>query len=539
MDDEVCLQLAARVMHAVARHIYLWGADGVLFSMPPYLLLATILLVIFALLFRQRRRTRIRLPPGPRKLPVLGNLLDMPSSFEWETYMEWSRAFNSDIIHLDIAGSSIIVLSSPQATTDLLEKRSTLYSDRPRLPMVNELMGWNFNFSFMKYGDRWRKLRRLFHQDFNADGMVKYFPKHRTACHELLRRLLRDPDRFLEHMRHMAGDVIMSTVYGIQVRPENDPYIQTAEDALRTLVYASIPGRFLVDLIPALMHVPEWFPGAGFKRTARKWRELSKDLVLRPFEETKRQLASDSAVTSFASSLLTSLPDSEHELVKQAAGTTYSAGADTTVSILGSFVLAMLANPEAQQKAQLEIDSVCCGILPDFELFANAEKTMPFVCAVMREVLRWRPALPLVPHFLQTEDEYRGLRIPAQSIILANIWGILHDETTYPNPHSFLPERWLLPSGALNPAMQGWELAFGFGRRVCVGRHFALASVWMTIVSLLATFEIHKAVDENGVLVEPTHEYVSGLVMQPVPFRCSIKPRSPEAESAIRETERV
>ncbi|KAF7288971.1 Cytochrome P450 [Mycena indigotica] len=515
-----------------------------------YLSLVLILLFAVSTLFlfprsRRARQSRLRLPPGPSGLPLLGNLLSMPSGFEWETYARWSQECKSDIVHIDVVGSSVIVLSSVKAVNDLLEKRSSLYSDRPRFPMVNELMGWNFNFAFMKYGERWRKLRKLFHQHFNAEGVIRYHPQQRAACHELLRRLLDDPERFLGHLRHMSGEIIMSTVYGINVRPQDDPYIQTAEAALQTLVHASIPGRFLVDLLPSLMHVPPWFPGAGFKKIAREWRRLSSDLVNLPFEETKRQLAAGDDPPSFASSLLSATPPVEEEAIKQAAGTSYSAGADTTVSVLGTFILAMLANPQAQHKAQQELDRVCDGRLPEFEMFHEAESTMPYVCAVIREVLRWQPALPLVPHFIETEDEYRGFRIPAQSIVLVNIWqvpeqcrAILHDESVYPHAESFLPERWLLPTAALNPAMKGWELAFGLGRRACVGRHLAMSSIWMSITSILATLDIQKAVDKHDVVIEPTNEYISGLVMQPVPFKCSIVPRSSGAVSLIRETAR-
>ncbi|KAJ6516742.1 hypothetical protein C8R47DRAFT_1088182 [Mycena vitilis] len=52
---------------------------------------------------------KLPLPPGPRKLPLVGNLFDLPPAFEWKTYLEWSRKYNSVIIHLDLAGTSLIV----------------------------------------------------------------------------------------------------------------------------------------------------------------------------------------------------------------------------------------------------------------------------------------------------------------------------------------------------------------------------------------------------------------------------------------------
>ncbi|KAJ6580662.1 cytochrome P450 [Mycena capillaripes] len=216
------------------------------------------------------------------------------------------------------------------------------------------------------------------------------------------------------------------------------------------------------------------------------------------------------------------------------AASIYSAGADTTVSALGTFILAILANPEAQRKAQVEIDSVIgAGQLPDF---VN-EEALPYVTAIVKEVLRWKNVTPIaIPHYLAVEDEYRGYRIPAGSVVVGNAWAILNDEEAYPDPQTFNPERFLL-DGKLNPAIRDPETAsFGFGRRSCSGRHIASASLWITITSILSIFNINELVDEEGNIVEPSHAYFPGLVSTPLPFECAITPRSPQAVEIVKST---
>ncbi|KAJ7090364.1 cytochrome P450 [Mycena belliarum] len=504
---------------------YLYGLGG-----------GTLLFALYSYWSKPSRT--LPLPPGPRKLPIVGNLFDMPPTFEWLTYMEWAKKYNSDVLHLNVAGTSIIILSSAEAANELLEKRAGLYSDRARLPMVNELMGWDFALAFMKYGDHWRAHRKLFHEVFNSVAAQSFRTKERAVCHELLYDMLQSGsgEDVLGHLRHMAAKIVMSVAYGIDVLPANDPYVELAEHAVDGLVTAVVPGRFLVDSIPLLKYVPAWFPGAGFQRRASEWRKLSRGMLEKPFAEARRKIASGTASHSFTMDGLRMAEGAENkvyqeQIVQATAGTMYTAGTGTTVSALGTFILALLSNPEAQKKAQAEIDSVIGpDRLPDF----SDEPNLPYVVALMKESLRWRNVTPIaIPHFLPVDDEYRGYHLPGGSIVIPNAWAILHDEVMYPEPYSFKPERYLL-KGKLNPAVTDPDMVFGFGRRICPGRHMARERVFITLVSILATFNITKAVGDDGEVIEPSYDYFAGLVVMPLPFKCSIKPRSEKAVELIK-----
>jgi hypothetical protein len=88
----------------------------------------------------------------------------------------------------------------------------------------------------------------------------------------------------------MAGETIMSIAYGLDVLPRDDPYIKTAEQGVRPLMVAAIPGAFLVDLLPFLKYIPEWFPGAGFQRKAKAWKKLARDMIEVPFAAAKHNI---------------------------------------------------------------------------------------------------------------------------------------------------------------------------------------------------------------------------------------------------------
>ncbi|KAJ7167243.1 cytochrome P450 [Mycena crocata] len=485
--------------------------------------LALLTVALVALSYYLRPHTRISklpLPPGPRGLAVVGNIFDVPKTHPWKVYKEWSKVYNSDIIHLNLAGTPLIILCSLEATATLFEKRSLTYSDRPPLPMVMDLMGWDFNLCASQ-NTSWYPVISQFQRSWDM-----------TVCVSASNKLFYGPCSETS----MAGEFIMSAAYGIDVLPSNDPYIKLAHDAIHTFSVANVPGKYLVNTFPVLKYVPKWFPGAGFKRQAE------------PFAETKHQMESGATRASFSADKLHDLKQSPdiyyNEMHVQAtAATMFIGGADTAVSALESFILGMLSSPGAQRRAQAEIDTVTGGkFFPSFDdresLIRCAPCTvssLPYISAIVKEVLRWEPVGPMaLPRRLNIEDEYGGYRIPAGSIVFGNTWAIFRDEvfTVYPDPGAFNPERYLL-HGKLNPAIKDPEAAFGFGQRFCPGKHIAVSSLWILVASILATFNIEKTMDVEGHVIEPTYEYLSGLISAPLPFKCNIVPRSKEAAALI------
>ena len=83
--------------------------------------------------------------------------------------------------------------------------------------------------------------------------------------------------------------------YGITVRPKNDPYIKIAEEAIEAITELLIPGAFLVDIIPILKYVPEWFPGAKFQSKAAVMRKHAAIMRNATFAATEELMVCDSS----------------------------------------------------------------------------------------------------------------------------------------------------------------------------------------------------------------------------------------------------
>ncbi|KAF8874417.1 cytochrome P450 [Infundibulicybe gibba] len=502
----------------------------------------------FLLIRNWRKRSQSRsnpsglpYPPGPKPLPIVGNLFDLAREKESEAYLKLAHQYGN-LVFLSVMGKNVLFVNSFQTANELFEKRSANYSDRSESPMINDLMGWDWSFGHMRYGERWRIHRRMFHRQFQQSIAHIHWPTQLKEAHSLIRRLLHAPDELIDHFRHNAASVIMNVTYGINVAPHDDRYITIAEKALDGMAKAANPGAFLVDVLPFLKHVPAWMPGAGFQLKAREWRKAVTEMRDLPFEAVRNALKTGTASPCFVANLVNDLELKEHvspqdmDTIKGCAGLAYAAGAESTVSSLASFVLAVIVHPEVQVRAQEELDRVIGrGRLPDF----NDRGSLPYINAVVKEVLRWNPVAPLgLPHMVTTDDEYNGYFIPAGTIVIGNSWAILHDPSTYPEPSRFNPDRWMEKGKTghdISPT-DPLSSAFGYGRRMCPGRFMAEAQLWISIACMFTTFNIGPGLDESGKLVETIPEFASGMICHPVPYKYSITPRGEYVKPLIEQT---
>ncbi|EKM77775.1 hypothetical protein AGABI1DRAFT_121852 [Agaricus bisporus var. burnettii JB137-S8] len=457
---------------------------------------------------------RLPLPPGPKRYPLIGSILDVPPSRPWLVYDEWFKTYG-DLVYFKLLGKSFLLVGSLERAVDIFEKRSTNYSDRPHMVMLMDFIGWDYNFALIPYGPWWRRHRRAFHEYFGSKKLPQYLPVQVRHVRGFLRRLLASPEDFLSHTRHLFAALITEVAYGIEIQDHNDPYVQQIEEVIKGVGEASVPGRYLVEVFPIMKYIPSWFPGAGWKRKAAYYRRINDRVSREPYEIVKENLKKGTAAPSVAAALIEALPEgntkerAEAETVAMnVSGTAFLGAADTTVATIQSFILAMCLHPEVQKKAHEELDGVLQGKrLPELE----DQKYMPYITAIAKEATRWHPVLPTgVPHMSTEDDEYHGYFIPKGTIVIGSIWSILHDPEAYEDPLRFMPERFM-KHGKLDPNVRDPSVAaFGFGRRICPGMNMSDISLFLTVASILAVYDIQTELDEGGKPVQMSGEYTVG-----------------------------
>ncbi|KAF9227185.1 cytochrome P450 [Gyrodon lividus] len=480
--------------------------------------LVVLLVVARYIAKRSSGASRFPLPPGPKGLPLLGTALSIDAAQPWVTYVEWGTSFG-DLIYTRILNMDVLIINSAKVARDLLELRSTKYSDRPQLATVGHRYGIETGTIFMPYGDTWRLHRRIYHQALNPEASLNYRPMQLRKARQMLVNLVGDSKCFPAHLYTYSTSVIMSIVYGHNPAPTNDPLVEFAEKGMEAIVKAARPETAaLLKMFPFLLKLPTWMPGS-FKAEAAQAKQYADDFRRIPFRMVKEKMASGTDTPSMVSNAIRNneskgnLPEVTDAIINTSP-VAYGAASDTTAFSLQVFVLTMVLFPEAQRKAQKEIDAVVGrNRLPNFD----DRPSLPYVEALMRESSRWHPVAPLaVPHATTTEDVYEGMYIPKGL-------AIAHNEETYPEPFQFLPERFLKEDGTLTE--DNVPYAFGFGRRICPGKYVADASLWIAIVSMLALFDFLKEKDEQGNDIDFQPKFTSEVTSRPEPFPCRIIPR--------------
>ncbi|KAH7923682.1 cytochrome P450 [Leucogyrophana mollusca] len=490
-------------------------------------------LVTFAWL-NAKKKDSLPLPPGPPPLPIVGNLLSLDREKPWLTCTEWGKQYG-ELMTVHIFGKVYIVINSTRVAKALVDGRSAMYSDRPPFGDTSKFYGMDFNTAHLRYNDRWRAHRKVYRQALRPEMITAYHPLQLRKARQLVGSLLDSPDKYPGHLSILAASLIMEIAYGYDPAPHNDRFVAGIERLLELTVANLTPAMTVIlGAFPWLQSIPPWLPGAGFKKTALQCQELSVEVSSAPFEYVKERIKAGTAPKSVVSDLLVQMDEKDRlaqELIlKECATSAYIAGVESTHSVLLVFMMMMIMHPEVQSRAQAEIEAVVgTDRLPEF----SDRPFLPFVDAILRETQRWAAMVPLcVPHATTNDDIYEGYLIPKGAGIILNLWGMTRDSKLYPDPSEFRPERFITEDGTLSEPFT--NLSFGFGRRICPGRFVADASIWIAMVTMLATLTIGKAVGKAGYEIEVVPEFGTGIILQPKPFVCRIERRSPATETLIK-----
>ncbi|QRV90269.1 cytochrome P450 family protein [Ceratobasidium sp. AG-Ba] len=293
-----------------------------------------------------------------------------------------------------------------------------------------------------------------------------------------------------------------------------------------------------VELLPFLKYTPKYF--APWKTYCEKARELQRRLFFGLVHETKEQVAQGRGNGCFIEQVLARQNElnMSDEQLGYLGGALIEGGGGTSASWIKSLILAMVTCPDAQRKAQEELDMVVGkDRMPVYEDLPN----LPYIQAVIKEVHRWRPTAPLaVPHATIEEVNYAGSRIPPGTTIFINTWGMCRDPDVYERPENFWPDRWVQQEFGAKISVNHLEMNppwFGSGRRGCPGVYLANNTIALNTTHLLWAFDF--APEDNPKTGRPIEidlfAFAEGPELCPDAFPCTITPRSAQHAEIIKQ----
>ncbi|KAL0568084.1 hypothetical protein V5O48_013909 [Marasmius crinis-equi] len=415
-----------------------------------------------------------KLPPGPRGLPVIGNLLQL-SANAWIPFTEWKYKFGP-LVYLTVGRQGILVINSLKVATELLDRKADIYSSRPRLIgkhvsvasedtdahistvngsiVASEYLTGGLFIPMMQSHEIWKRMRRAGNKILNKTMASSFYPAQQQEAVRLVWNMLQDtrPQLWDSELQRAASSVMVSMVYGLPIlESSDDPTIGRINDLVSRVARASIPGKHLVEFFPWMRYFPAFI--CKWKRDSQMWYRRDTEFFKGLFAGVKDRMEMSDDRGSFTSYVIR---DQEHyELsdteISWLSAAIYAGGAETSATTMSWFMLAMVAYPEVQKRCQEELDAVVGrSRIPRL----SDQDDLPYIRATAREVLRWRPVGPLsVPHQLTKDDWHEGSYIPKNTIVLPNIWAMNHDKDTFgPDADIFNPERHLGPDGKLAPS---------------------------------------------------------------------------------------
>ncbi|KAH0464651.1 hypothetical protein IEQ34_007437 [Dendrobium chrysotoxum] len=453
--------------------------------LPPILFTLLILLIKRFTLHITSNTTNF--PPGPRKLPIIGNLHQLIGEHPHRRLQNLAKTYGP-LLNLKLGEINLIVITSREFVHDIFKTHDLKFASRPKL-MAGKIILYNStNIGLAPYGKTWSKLRKICAVELLSLNRVTSFKFIREEegnnLVEKIRMARRSPVNLSVMLLSLSNVTIARAAFG-KGSPQQKRFLLAMK---KTFEYLS--GFKVVDLFPSWSFLGEI---SGLRHRMERV-HMEMDGVLNEIieEHEGKKLDVDDTNEDLVDVLLRIKRSGEMDLsltienVKAVILDLFLAGSDTSSTTLVWAMTELIRHPKVMQKAQLEVRKSLNGKIRIEE--GDIHK-LPYLNQVIKETLRLHPPAPLlVPRLCCETVELAGYTIPVESRVVINVWTMMRDPKYWEDPEIFRPERF--EEKAINFGVANFEyIPFGGGRRICPGMSFALASMELWLAQLLFYFD--------------------------------------------------
>ncbi|KAM3850527.1 cytochrome P450 2K1-like [Diretmus argenteus] len=483
--------------------------------------MVVILLVFYLFSSGFRSQEEGKEPPGPRPLPLLGNLLQLDLQRPYNTLCELSKRYGP-VFTVYFGPSKVVVLAGYQAVKQALVNHAEEFGDRHITPVSYDLnQGHGILFA---NGDSWREMRRFALSNLRDFGMGKKTAEDKILeeCHHLIKELEKHEGNAFDTtcpMNYAASNIISSIMYGSRF-DYADPRFQCMVH--RTNENIRLVGSAAIQLYNIFPRLATWIQNRTLvlKNAEMNYRDIS-DLVKRLKETLNPQMfrgVVDSFLTRKQKDEDSGVMDShyhEKNLIFT-IGNLFAAGTETTGTTLRWGLLLMAKYPQEQDQVQEELSRV----IGSRQVRVEDRKNLPYTDAVIHETQRLANIVPMaIPHKTSQDVTFQDYFIRKGTTVFPLLTSVLHDDSVWESPHMFNPGHFLNEHGAF--VKKDAFMPFSAGRRACLGESLARMELFLFFASLLQRFSFTPpcGVTEDELDLTPA----VGFTLNPAPHNlCAI-----------------
>ncbi|KAI5693419.1 hypothetical protein M8J75_015770 [Diaphorina citri] len=462
-----------------------------------------------------------KFPPGPPSIPIFGNSLSIPLYDIHLTLEEWSAQYGP-LIGVMMGRQPGLFVTGGGPVVAALKKEE--FQGRPDTKYVRDRSFGEMLGIFFSEGQQWfesRKITVRYLREFNKGNKMEDLMQREIDEFIQHRMVTDEPIQMSGYLHHPVLNILWLFLIGKKFSYTDRTYTQFLHSCEELGVLA---GSSVTDSFPVL------------KKLVRKYRNIDENvfdfirevrgMMKKSIEETKPNLSEHSTEDSgylveyYLNEMKHNATNTMSENDLTIIGLDFIAATVNSVnSILEFCFMYLILNPWVQDKLHKEIDEV----LGTRKIHLGTDKhRLHYLQAVINEVIRINTIAPMTAtHRCTQHTDFYGYRIPKDTLIFISIWSLLYDESIFPDPHQFKPERFLSPDEQQLEKVQMF-LPFGTGKRICPGDQLTRQILLIYLTTLLQNYSVHRAPHEPL----PDTRAQAGFVNSPKPFRVILRERN-------------
>ncbi|PIN11549.1 Cytochrome P450 CYP2 subfamily [Handroanthus impetiginosus] len=460
------------------------------------LLLLLTLPIVFIRLLRKTKSAKALDPPGPPRLPIIGNLHQIYTcknlhEFLWQLSKEYGP-----IMYLKLGSMPLVVVSSVKLAKEVLKMQDHLFCNKPNFVGLQKLSYNNSDIAVSPYSDSWRELRKILTVHLLSPKKVQSFrPIREDEMSHLVARIegFASSSQLVnlnEIVTSFTSTLICRVAFGKRYDEEGsdkrrfDKLLCEAEAMMASFFMSDcFPGFGWMDKISGLTRRLE----KNFKEFDEFYAEIIEEHLKKKIKKKDEDDNNDDVLD-----VLIRLKEEKScsidlswNTVKALLMNIFLAGTDTNAAAIIWTMTLLMKAPNIMEKVQIEIRELIGrkGIVDEDDL-----QKLPYLNAVINETFRLWPPAPLLVRAVVKKCSLDGYDIQKETLVYINAWATARDPDYWKNPDEFLPERFLYESIDIRGQDFG-VLPFGSGRRICVGILMGLATVGLIVANLLYHFD--------------------------------------------------